>query len=204
MSHFSEQVWADFVRGTGTLEVNREVEGHLATGCGDCQVAFDIWNRLRVAAVNERTYAPPEELVRRLKLEFSRNQMTAPQASEAVAVFDSLLQPLPVGFRSGSAIPRQLLYEGEGLTVDLRLEHAPHSRTICAMGQVLDEKIPHSPLNKGSITLWTTRGLPILETNPNLQGEFQLEFEADANLHLCIAILGRNPLRIILPQLQVL
>lgn len=204
MPHFSEEAWTDFIRGTSTLEANGEVEAHLATGCADCEAAYDIWNRLRIAAVNERTYAPPEELVRRLKLEFSRNQMTASQASEAVPVFDSLLQPLPVGFRSGSAVPRQLLYEGEGLTIDLRLEHAPHSRMISAMGQVLDKKIPNSPLNEGSITLWTTRGLPILETNPNLQGEFQLEFEAEANLHLCIAILGRNPLRIVLPQLQVL
>jgi hypothetical protein len=204
MAHFSEEAWTDFIRGTSTLEANGEVEAHLATGCADCETASEIWNRLRIAAVNERTYAPPEELVRRLKLEFSLNRMTAPQASQAIAVFDTLLQPLPAGFRSGSAIPRQLLYEGEGLTVDLRLEHATHSRMISAMGQVLDKKTPHIPLNQGSITLWTTRGLPILETNPNSQGEFELEFEAEENLHLCIALLGRNPLRIILPQLQVL
>jgi hypothetical protein len=204
MSHFSEQVWADFVRGASAVEANREVEAHLETGCVDCRAEYNTWNQLRIAAAYERTYAPPEELVRRLKLEFTRNHAAAPEPSVAIAVFDSLLQPFPAGFRSGSAIPRQLLYEGEGLTVDLRLERAPHSRTISAMGQVLDKRIPQTPLDKGSITLWTTRGLPILETFPNLQGEFELEFEAETNLHLCIAILGRNPLRIILPQLQVL
>lgn len=200
--HFSDEIWTDFVRGVASTPKAREIQTHLSDGCTDCLDGRDLWDGLRLAGINEMTYAPPNGLVRQLKLQFT--SATFGSSAEAVMpVFDSFLQALP-GFRSGSAIPRQLLYEGEGVTVDLRLEQPPRSRTIFATGQVLNKRIPHSTLSEGRITLWTMRGLPIVETTPNAQGEFQLEFEAQENLHLSIALCGYNPLRIVLPQLHVL
>ena len=39
MSHFSEQVWADFVRGIGPTDQGREIEAHLMSGCPACDAA---------------------------------------------------------------------------------------------------------------------------------------------------------------------
>jgi len=200
--HFSDETWADFVRGvTNTREAN-DIQAHLSRGCKDCLDARDIWDGLRVAAIHEIAYAPPEELVRRLKLQFTTATFAAP-ADAVMPVFDSFLQPLP-GFRSGASAPRQLVYEGENLTVDLRLEQAPRSSRILATGQVLNTRTPQRALSEGKITLWTVRGLPILETTPNSQGEFQLEFDAQETLHLSISICGDNSLRIALPRLHAL
>jgi hypothetical protein len=198
MQHFSEEAWADFVRGTGAVGVNGEIEVHLARGCDDCMAADGMWDRLRLAAVQENIYAPPDDLVRRVKLELSTR--AAGNVARAIApVFDSFCHPLVAGVRSGSVIARQLLYEADGLTVDLRLEEEARSGKISAVGQVLDKGTPRSLLSKGTITLWTARGLPIVEANPNDHGEFQLEFEAQENLHLSIAISGRYPVRMVIP-----
>ena len=199
MQHFGEEAWADFVRGTGAMATSAEIEAHLAKGCADCMAANDIWDRLRVAAVQESIYAPPDDLVRRIKLELSTRSAEDVFKAEA-PVFDSFRQPLVAGVRSGSVTARQLLYEADGLTVDLRLEQERRSGKISVVGQVLDKGTPRSALNKGTITVWTARGLPIVEAKPNNQGEFQLEFEAQENLHLSVAMRGRHPVRIVLPS----
>jgi hypothetical protein len=202
MQHFPDEAWADFVRGVGGSGEAAEIQAHVAGGCEMCLAAHQIWDGLRIAGVNEMAYAPPEELIRQLKLQFT-TQISASPAKAVLPVFDSFLQPLPVGFRSGSAMPRQVLYEQEGVTVDLRLEQAPKSRRVFATGQILSKRIPQTSLSKGIITLWSTQGLPLLETAPNPQGEFQFDFEVQENLHLSIAIRGCSPLRIALPQLDL-
>jgi predicted anti-sigma-YlaC factor YlaD len=58
MEHFSEQAWADFIRGIGESEMKANVESHLARGCSDCRAAFDVWNRVQATLVNETTYTP--------------------------------------------------------------------------------------------------------------------------------------------------
>jgi len=198
MQHFSEEAWADFVRGTGAAGMAGEMESHLAEGCADCMAANSVWDRLRMAAVQESVYAPPTDLVRRIKLELITR--SAPELPRAIApVFDTFCQPQPVGVRAGIATARQLLYEADGLTVDLRLEQEARRGKVSAVGQVLDKASPSSLLSKGTITLWTARGLPIIEAKPNEHGEFQFEYDAQDDLHLSIAISGRNLVRMVLP-----
>lgn len=202
MEHFSSEDWADFVRGVAA-DRGKNIASHLANGCRNCVAEFDIWNRFRSNAANDLFCAPPEALVRRLKLELSaQHARQEPSARLAQMVFDSFAQPLPVGVRSGMAVARQLIYEGEGLTVDLRVQREPRTNKVCAVGQVLDKRVPHSSPSQGTVILWTSQGYPAVQTNPNEQGEFQFEFEAQNRLHLSIAIPGRSPLRIAFPELE--
>ena len=165
MHHFSEEAWADFIRGTTTPGVTGEMEAHLASGCSDCVAANGIWDRLRVAAVQESIYEPPADLVRRIKLELStRSGDELPKAISPV--FDSFCQPLVAGVRAGSVTARQLLYEADGLTVDLRLDKESPSGMISAVGQVLDQGTPRSLLSKGTVTLWTSRVIMSLTERP--------------------------------------
>ena len=201
MKHFSEEAWADFARGIKS-ETSVEMESHLNSGCSDCAAESAVWERVHAIASHENSYMPPEALVRMVKQEFTAR--SEPETSPWVLgklVFDSVAQPLPVGVRAGAPIGRQFVYEAEGLTVDLRLDMQPRSKTICAVGQVLDKGTPRSP-GSPTILLWTEKGQPVLETKANELGEFQLEFEAQDQLRLSIEMAGRRSVRIPLSDLK--
>lgn len=203
MEHFSEQRWADFVRGVGMSGTTREIEAHLATSCAECTIPFDLWLRLGRFAAREGDYAPPENLVRLVKLELASKQAAQPEAwTIASLVFDSAAQPLPVGVRSAAVSTRQFVYEAEGLTVDLGFQRKPQSNTISAVGQVLDKQAPHCWLVNAAIVLCTDKGQTIAATEANDYGEFQFEFEPQDQLRLSIITAGRRTLRISLGNLR--
>lgn len=159
MSHFSEQTWADFVRDIDTTGATPGWEAHLASDCIECKSAFDLWGRVGRLAAKERDYAPPDNLVRLVKLAFPAAE--APERRNwpiASLLFDSTSAPLAVGIRGAVASTRQLVYEGEGLTVDIRFERRQHSNSIRASGQVLDKHVPLRWLGKAAIVLWNDRG----------------------------------------------
>jgi hypothetical protein len=196
MQHFSEQAWADFVRGISESETKANIETHLARGCSDCRATSDVWNRLQTTAANERTYTPPENAVRMVKQEFAAMNSSKETSVLANLLFDTLAQPVSAGIRSGAAVARQLVYEAEGLTVDLRLDSQPHSGKVLVVGQVLDKRHPRVSPIAVSIALWTPKGQPFLEVSPNESGEFQLEVDAQDDLRLLIEVAGRKTIRI--------
>ncbi len=71
---------AEWQEGRLTAERQREVEAHLAAGCPRCQADLAWLARIRQVARSDRTVAPPEELVRRVKASFPASA-THPQAS---------------------------------------------------------------------------------------------------------------------------
>ncbi len=202
MEHLSEQAWADFVRGINKSETNTDIESHLASGCSDCKAAFNIWNQVRTTIANEKTYMPPDNALRMVKQEFAARYPPEQRPSVlANLLFDTFAQPLPTGVRSGAAVARQLVYEAEGLTVDLRVDPQPQSNKICVVGQVLDKGVPRVSPSGASIMIWTEKGQPILQVSANESGEFQLEFEVQENLRLSIDVADRKTIRIPLANL---
>jgi hypothetical protein len=203
MEHFPEQAWADFVRGISKSETTISMTSHLASGCTDCTAVLDVWKRVHAIASTESTYTPPEDRVRMMRVEFeARNRARKPEPVTAKLIFDTLAQPLTAGIRAAAATARQLVYEAEGLTVDVRLEAQPQSKTVLAVGQILDKRTPLIPSTEASVTLWTEKGLPLIEIRPNQFGEFHLEFEAQDNLRLSVTVLGRTPILIPLANLR--
>jgi hypothetical protein len=203
MEHFTEQAWADFIRGISKPETTTDMNSHLASGCAGCAAALDVWKRVHAIAFTESSYTPPEARVRMMRVEFqARNKPHKTEPIMAKLVFDTLAQPLTAGIRSAAATARQLVYEAEGLTVDVRLDAQPQSKTVVAIGQILDKRMPVIPSSEASVTLWTEKGLPLVETRPNQFGEFHLEFEAQDNLRLSVTVLGRTPILIPLANLR--
>jgi hypothetical protein len=201
MQHFSEQAWADFVRGVSESETKANIESHLARGCCDCGATSDVWNQLQTIVSNEKSYMPPESAVRMVKLEFVTTNSQEQASVLANLLFDTFVQPLAAGIRSGAAVARQLVYEAEGLTVDLRLDSQSPSGKILVVGQVLDQRLPQVSPRGVSIALWTPKGQPFLEVSPNESGEFQLEVNAQDDLRLLIEVAGRKTIRIPLANL---
>ena len=203
MSHFSEQVWADFARGIDLHGNRAEVMAHLASSCPECKSALDLWQGVANLAAKETDYAPPEDLVRLVKLDFLMPQTADSQEWPIAALlFDSSLAPLPVGIRGGLASTRQLVYEGEGLTVDVRFERQPHSNKMSASGQVLDKAVPLRWLGKAAIVLWNDQGQVLTKTEAGDYGEFQFEFVPQKQLRISIATMDRRTLRIALGDME--
>lgn len=123
MVHFEEQIWADYVRGLGPRDTTQEVDAHVARGCAECLGAKELWGRVYTLATCEMKYAPSADLVRMAKFQYSLAQPDTPDRwSVAGLVFDSAMQPLPAGIRGGAVHARQVVYEAESLTVDMRFE----------------------------------------------------------------------------------
>jgi hypothetical protein len=203
MAHFSEQTWADFVRGIGTDATMREVQTHLASACPECKSDFDLWGRVVRLVAKENDYAPPDSLVQALKAEFPAAQAVELEPWTMTSIlFDSASAPLPVGIRGSAASTRQLVYEGEGLTVDVRFERRQHSKTISVSGQVLDKEVPLRWLGKAAIVLWNDKGQTVARTEAGEYGEFQFDFEPQGQLRISIATADRRTLRIPLGNLE--
>ena len=197
MEHFSEQPWADFVRGVSGPEASRDISAHLAKGCASCKTAHHTWSRVGRLGTAESSYTPPENLVRLVKLGFATN---LPQPAQtwtlASLVFDSFAQPLMAGVRSGALNFWQVIYEAEGLTVDLRFGHRTPSKAIHLVGQVFDKQAVRALQNNASIELSTEQEQLLAATTVSALGEFYIEFETNANLWLSVKAAGRNPVRI--------
>jgi|SRR5271156_1746856 len=201
MDHFSEQAWADVARGFGAAK-KPDIQAHLAAGCLECNAAEVFWRRMQTMALAEAAYAPPEDLVRLVKLEFAAKQEIRPEKwSVASLLFDSITQPLPAGLRSGDATVRQVVYEAEGLTVDLRFDRIVPSGSMSVVGQLLDNRVPREPLAGASIVVLTESGQLVATTMTNGSGEFQLEFEPADHLRLTARV-GRRRVQIPLANLK--
>jgi hypothetical protein len=198
MEHFSEQPWADFVRGVSGPEISRDIKAHLVEGCSKCNAAHDAWSRVRRLATEESAYAPPENLVRMMKLGFNGKPAHQPAKwTLANLVFDSFAQPLLAGVRSSGALNVwQVIYEAEGLTVDLRFGRRSQSKEVHVVGQVLDRQEVRALQNHASIELSTEQNEMVATTAVSALGEFHLEFEAKDHLWLSVKAEGRNPVRI--------
>jgi hypothetical protein len=201
MEHFSEQAWADFVRGFRNCDCE-EMGAHLARHCVDCTRIHHTWELVYSVAQQASLHAPPESLARMAKLEFaSRLQAEAAPAVFAALTFDTFARPALAGVRSPAASARQMLYEAEGLAVDLRFDRAPNRRLVTVTGQVLDRRQPRVPLESVLVIVWTPKGLPIIETRANAFGEFNLQLEPLNNLRLSIQAVGQKPVSISLANL---
>jgi hypothetical protein len=197
MQHFSEQPWADFVRGISGPEVGKDIKAHLGSGCLKCKTAHDAWSRVERLATKEGAYAPPENLVRLVKSGFaSRDAQPLRTWTLANLVFDSFAQPLMAGVRSGALNVWQVIYEAEGLTVDLRFGRRAQSKAVHLVGQVFDKQEVRALQNNATVELSTEQDRMVATTDVSTLGEFHIEFEATEHLWLSVKAVGRNPVRI--------
>ena len=197
MRHFSEQPLADFVRGVSPPEISADIRTHLASGCSKCKTTLGVWSRVERLAAEEGAYAPPQNLVRLVKLGFGSKAAPQPRPwALANLVFDSFAQPLPAGVRTSGALSVwQVIYEAEGLSVDLRFGRHLQSKAVHLVGQVLDKQEMRAWQN-ATIVLSTEENLVIATAPLSAFGEFHIEFEAKDHRWLSVKTEARNTVRI--------
>lgn len=190
--HFSNENWSDFVQGQLNSNLREVMRQHIADGCGKCQKIKALWSDVAKAAVREPLYVPPDHVLRSVRGQFGLNR-ALPWATELVRtarlVFDSLKRASPVGVRSVSAGPRQLIYQVGEYFLDVRMERDPSSRKLSLIGQIRDSQDPSKKMADSPVIL--LRGQDRLgQTTTNVFGEFRLEFDRRDNLWLAIGIQG--------------
>jgi len=200
VEHIAEPAWADFVRGHSTLEAKSAIESHLAGGCEACSSAAALWKSFMNVAAQEKLYTPPPHTVRLAKAQFAAAKLTAPAARSLVSlVFDSFAQPLPAGIRSGTAMARQMVYEADGLTIDLRIDKHANSKALSIVGQVLDARTLRLAPQSVPVALLNRQGEPLQRTSTSNFGEFHLEVAVEAEMQLAIELASGRTVCITLP-----
>jgi hypothetical protein len=116
-------------------------------------------------------------------------------------VFDSFLQPLADGVRSGQALDHRLLYESGDVMVDLLLEPPGSSQHMKLVGQILDPTKPGPRVHSAPVVL-QNKTEPIEIAITNELGEFQFDFDPGPNLKLEIGVRENHWLSLKLPDLK--
>lgn len=200
MEHIAEPAWADFVRGHSTPKAKSAIESHLSGGCAACSSAAALWKSFMNVAAQEKLYTPPPHTVRLAKAQFAAAKLTASAARSLVSlVFDSFAQPLPAGIRSGTAMARQMVYEADGLTIDLRIDKHANSKALSIVGQVLDARTLRLAPQSVPVALLNRQGEPLQRTSTSNFGEFHLEVAVEAEMQLAIELASGRTVCITLP-----
>jgi hypothetical protein len=186
MKHFSLEDWADLARNVVEHDERNAMQKHLETGCKECGKVLTTWKGIHEAAQRESAYRPPDSIVRTIKGMGALHglgkgaRMKAPIVS---LLFDSSLDPLPAGVRSGSQGARQLLYGVSNYRVDLRIQPQDDSDKVAVVGQILDSSEPNHALGPLHVVLRKGKKI-IAESVTNRFGEFHLECDLESSLHL--------------------
>jgi len=200
VEHIAEPAWADFVRGSSTPEAKLAIESHLASGCAECRSAASLWQSFRKLAVKEEEYTPPLQAVRLVEAQFAAVNITVPAGRfPASLVFDSFAHPLPAGIRSGGAMARQMVYEADGVTIDLRIDKHANSKALSIVGQVLDARTLRLAPESVPVALLNRDGEPLQRTSTSNFGEFHLEVATETEMQLAIEVNAGRTVCITLP-----
>src|SRR5438093_663141 len=188
------------VCGMCMTEVRRSSCERFTATCSKCEAVLRSWQSVFRITQEESGFSPPEDVVRIAKAQFAAVAGVR-QGRPVRLVFDSSLQPVTAGVR-GSISARQLLYEADELCIDLRLEPQREANRdrICLVGQVLD-RASETRAAQGLKVRLLQGQQAVSDTTTNQHGEFQLEFDAGANM--CLSIGHEQDRMVVLPIYNV-
>ena len=191
MSHYPDEVWADWVRGTTTAELADEIRAHLSSGCDPCEDEVAMWASVLELAKQEASFEPPVEV---LKIASALFAQLRPQERKfgpirvAELLFDSFRNPLPSGVRSLERAARHLSYKVADFFVDVRIEEQPSGGQASVVGQLLHHPDASAFSLEGLPVVLTSGRATLAETTTNQFGEFMFEMDSERENHLAIAV----------------
>jgi hypothetical protein len=193
VKHFSEAQWADFARNLIAPKEKIDMQQHIQGGCQKCEETMQVWRSVIAVAEQEAAFMPPADILRVVKSQFAAVAIKASRGFRML--FDSALQPITAGIR-GSVSARQFLYETDDYYIDLRLEPMREADRACLIGQILTRQ-GMDRVAAGVAVRIQNGNVSVAETIANRFGEFQLEFDGAAGLHISIG--GNEDNEIVLP-----
>jgi hypothetical protein len=186
MKHFATEDWIDFVNLVNSPKQQEAMKKHLGTGCKRCMETVALWQKVHNTAAAEASYQPSPADVRIAKAAFAaigRAAQLQEKSGFAEVLFDSFLQPMLAGARSGGLGTRQMLYRADPYQIDIQIEAKLEGNRLMVTGQLLDISSPGIGGRDVKITL-SNQGGNVIHTTTNQFGEFRGEIENTGDLEL--------------------
>ncbi len=202
MEHFAAEEWVDLVRGVVSDEDRRRMENHLEAGCPNCVAVEREWRAIIEASQREQAYQPPPEQVRLARIAFALQGPAEPVpglVQMARLLFDSFLEPAPVGIRGMGAAARQIVHQAGPLMV--QVEVSPSSDPPVSqgriVGQIMNTQEPERvPCGLSVFLLQRSR---IQQVFANAFGEFQFSLDDNPALWLVVMVADADAIAVRLP-----
>lgn len=191
MTHYGILEWADFSRGLAEEEQSRSMRAHLASGCADCRDAATFCEKVGRLTREMAASAVPDYLVQQVLSICPRRPVERRPAIRIPVelVFDSFLAPAPAGLRSTWQVGWQALYRAGDCSLDVRIEPDLNSSRAALIGQVSNHASPE--LLMVDVPVCLKAGTEkVAETRSNRFGEFQIEYEQQGRMWLCVYLDG--------------
>jgi hypothetical protein len=188
MKHYAIDEWADYTRGIVAGEQAAAMLAHLQSDCGDCRRLSEFSGKLTHTCTAVASASVPESALRLARSIFPVRMQDRPKRGNRLPIemiFDSFLAPSPAGLRSSWQVGWQGLYRAGECSVDLRIEPELKSARAAVIGQITSYIQPAGELENLPVCLRAGK-LVVAETLSNRFGEFQMEYDQQAPLKLCI------------------
>jgi hypothetical protein len=188
MKHYGVSHWVDYARGLMPETDRQAMRNHLADGCSECRDLAEFTERLTDACHQMETTPAPEWVARNAKAIFPVQAVTMPKPAKrlpAQLIYDSLLAPQPAGLRATWQVGWQALYRAGDCSLDLRVEPELSSTRASVIGQISNHTIPANKMENIPVYLKSGKSV-VAETRSNRFGEFQIEYEQQGRLQLCV------------------
>jgi hypothetical protein len=188
MKHFGMSQWVDFARGFVTGAEGQSMRAHLSEGCGECSDLANFSAGLTSVCSVMSRQAAPESVVRSAKAIFptaapARHRRTLRIPFDLL--YDSFLVPAPAGLRATWQLGWQALYRAGDCSLDVRIEPELASARAAVIGQVSNHVVPDHQMENIPVLVKSGRTV-VAETRSNRFGEFQIEYEQQPRMHLCV------------------
>jgi hypothetical protein len=194
-THFDDDAWQSFVRGILSASKKQAMQSHLDRGCAECQRSYETWRQFVEATSHDMSDAMNEcgDCIAKSILALRKKTPLL----LARRVFDSFLDPSPMGIRSSGTAPRQLVYEAGGYLIDLQLEHRTGGPGALA-GQVVHAWTEGA--TRGAAVVLVREDSVVGQTVANSIGEFQLDCDYGDNLKICLGTPDETFIEVPLPD----
>lgn len=192
MKHYGIARWVDYARGLTPEQEGNTMREHLASGCPECRQALGFCEKLARVCLAMAPRRAPEAAVRNARAIFPVRWPDGPQRAVRIPielVYDSFLVPAPAGMRASWQVGWQALYRAGDCSLDLRIEPDLQSSRAAVIGQISNHRVPEVEMANIPICLRSGR-LVVAETVSNRFGEFQMEYEQQGRLQLCVYLDG--------------
>jgi hypothetical protein len=192
MKHYGIAVLVDFARKLVPEETAGSIQAHLSSGCSECAEMFNFINELSDACRRIAAVSVPDAALRNARAILPASELARPTRSRrliAHLVYDSFLAPAAAGLRSSWQVGWQALYRAGDCSLDLRIEPELYSSRAAMMGQISNHLVPDVQMSDIPVRVKSGR-LVLAEARSNEFGEFQMEYEQQNRLHLCVYLEG--------------
>jgi hypothetical protein len=190
--HYEIDQWVDFARGLAVEPQSSAMREHVALGCSECAPLADFFTELNSVCRSMASSAVPDTVLRQAYRIFPVQLPSRPKRAFRIPVelvFDSFVAPAPAGLRATWQVGWQGLYRAGDCSLDLRIEPELRSARAAVIGQISNHTLPEQRMSDVQVCLKSGR-LVVAETRSNQFGEFQMEYEQQGRLHLCVYLEG--------------